>query len=105
MYVYFYYFVRLYPILCYIFTAYRMFEYYSLAKKICNLFINAFHKAFIHAKESEEIEEIYQMILTTDPNEIIIIDDTKYVKYYEKDNKKEIKDNWFEQKEGEMTNI
>ena len=105
MYLYLYYFVRLYPLFCYMFTMYRMFEYYSLAKKICNLFISAFYKAFMHAKDSEEIEEIYEMILTTDPNNTVLIDDTKYVKYYDEEDKK-VKEDWFdEQKEGEITHV
>ena len=100
---YLYYFIRLYPILCYILTIYRMYEYFSFSKKICNLLIGAFCNAFVHIKESDEVEELYEMILATDPDKTVMIDDTEYVKYYEEEDK-EVKEDWFEdQKEGQIT--
>jgi len=106
MYVYLYYFIKIYPFIYYIFTIYHLIEYYSFTRKICSLVNTAFYKAFIHVKESEEVEEIYEMILATEPDKTITIDDTKYVKYYAGDEETtEIKEEWFEQREGQFTNI
>lgn len=106
MYLYVYYFIKFYPYFCYIFTIYRIFEYYTFAKRISNLFITAFYNAIIHINKSEEIEEIYEMILTTEPNKTVLIDDTKYVKYYEENDEKNVKEDWFdEQIEGEITHV
>ena len=82
MYIYLYYFLRFYPFIWYAMTLYRITEYYSFTMKICSLFMKAFHKAFDEVKESEEVEEIYEMILMTEPDKTVTIDDTNYVEYY-----------------------
>lgn len=76
-------------------TLYRVVEYYSFTKKVCSLMIKAFHKAFDKVKESEEIEEIYEMILMTEPDKTVTIDDTKYGKYYAGDEGTPVKDEWY----------
>lgn len=85
---------------------YKLFEYYTFSRKICSLLSSAFHKAFKHAKESEEVEEIYEMILATDPDKTVTVDDTQYVKYYAgNEETTDIKEEYFEQKEGQITNV
>ena len=95
MYIYLYYFLRFYPLIWYALTLYRIVEYYSFTKKVCKLLLNAFHKAFQHAKKSEEVEEIYEMILMTEPDKSITIDDTKYAKYYAGDEEITVTDEWY----------
>ena len=95
MYVYLYYFIRFYPLLWYVLTLYRIVEYYSFTKKVCKLFLDAFHKAFHHAKESKEVEELYEMILMTEPDKTIMIDDTNYVEYYAGNEGTTVKEEWY----------
>ena len=93
MLVYLYYFVYFYPLVYYSFTLYRIVEYYSFAKKICSLGSVAFYKAFNQVKQSEEIEEIYQIISMTEPDKTI--DDTAYVSYFAGEETVHVKDNYF----------
>lgn len=94
MYIYIYYFLKFYPFIYYAFTLYRIVEYYSFAKKVYILLATAFCKAFNQVKESEEIDEIYEMISMTEPDKTVTIDDTKYVTYHAGETV-EIKPDWY----------
>ena len=72
-------------------------------KKITDLFISATLKTFNHFKKTDEIEKIYELILTTEPYNSIPVDDTNYAEIYQEDLKEDIKEEYFDQKEGEVT--
>lgn len=92
-----------YTISFYIFNIYNSYKYIIFMKKITDLFISATLKTFNHLKNTDEIEEIYEMILTTEPGKTITIDDTNYIEKYQDNLQEDIQEEYFNQMEGEIT--
>ena len=90
MYYYITTFIKLYPYLLYIMTIYDLFGYISFIR---NMYQCIYYK--LNHPRNKEIDEIYDMILETEPGEleVIIDNDTNYVKYNEAD--KKINEKWY----------
>ena len=95
MYAYLLYFIKFYPFIYYFMTIYNLYEYIQFTKKIYSIVESVVHKFFAKKKQEKEIDEIYELIMETEPGnvEITIDDDTYYVKYNEKH--KKIYNEWF----------
>ena len=93
---YLYYLLKIYPLLYYLFMLYRLFEYYSFTRKVYHILITSINKTI---KKDKDVEEIYEMILETEPDKIVTLDETKYVTYYAGEEKTVLKHNWFADKE------
>lgn len=93
MYSYLLLIVKYYPYFYYLMTIYDCFGYLNVAKKIYQYIYNK-----LNPTKEKEIDEIYEMIMETTPGEVevIIHNDTNYVKYNEEH--KIIKENWYEVK-------
>jgi len=85
-------FVKIYPYLYYLVVLYRTYEYIGFIQDICIMFNRLFKRPI--KQKNEEIDEIYDIIMETEPGniELIIDNDTNYVKTNEE---KEIKDEYF----------
>ena len=107
--------IKYYPYFYYLMTLYDFFGYLNFMRKMYQYIYNK-----LKPQINKEIDEIYEMILETTPGKIdVIIDnDTNYVKYNEKD--KIIYDKWYnpsspplddiemeykDSEEGQLTNV
>jgi len=92
MYNYILIFIQLYPYLYYITIILRTYEYIGYINRIYQILGRLFKKREI--KKEKEIDEIYDIIMETEPGkiEITIDNDTNYVKTNED---KEITDEYF----------
>ena len=104
--------IKYYPYFYYLMTLYDFFGYLNFMRR---MYVYIYNK--LKPEINKEIDEIYEMILTTEPGKVDTItqNDTDYVKYYEKD--KTVYDKWFnpsspflcdiemESQEGHITNV
>lgn len=70
-----------YPLLSYLMMIYRYYEYIGYLSYIYNIIMYIFIPKIVE----KEVDEIYEMIIETEPGkyEVIIKDDTNFVKYNE----------------------
>ncbi len=90
MYLYILLVIKYYPYFYYLMSVYDCFCYLNFMRKIYVYIYNKFKPEI-----NKEIDEIYEMILKTEPGKVDIItqNDTNYVKYYERSEK--VYDKWF----------
>lgn len=76
--------IKYYPILTYVMIIYKYYEYLGYIRNIYNIFSYCIYK-IIPIKKDKEIDEIYEIIMETEPGEyeLILKDETGYVKYNE----------------------
>lgn len=73
--------IKYYPLFSYIIMMYRCYEYMGYISYIYNFIIYIFTPKIV----DKELDEIYEMIIETEPGEyeIILDDQTEYLKYNE----------------------
>lgn len=91
MYSYILLIIKYYPYFYYLMTLYDLFGYVNFIRKMYQYFY-----CKLNPSKNREIDEIYDIIMQTEPGEIeVIIDnDTNYVEYNEEN--KEIKEKWYD---------
>lgn len=81
MFEYLYLVIKYYPVFSYIIMMYRCYEYMGYVSYIYNVIMYLFTPKIV----DKELDEIYEMIIQTEPGEyeVILEDETGYVKYNE----------------------
>lgn len=81
MFEYLYLVIKYYPVFSYIIMMYRCYEYMGYVSYIYNVIMYIFTPKIV----DKELDEIYEMIIETEPGEyeVILEDETGYVKYDE----------------------